>query len=118
MVGQLRPLFQTAGHKVKTQGITQSSGLKRGDLEIIIYLADAAGTSNLVIDVSVTHDRIGSSKSNPQLNGTLSHPNAPDALLNQAAQRKVQKYRNAYANNHTISFLPAITSTSTSLQVA
>ena len=32
---------------------------------------------------------------------------------NQAAQRKVQKYRNAYANYHTISFLPAITSTST-----
>ena len=59
------------------------------------------------------YDRIGSSKSNPHLNGTLSHPNAPDALLNQAAQRKVQKYRNAYANNHTISFLPAITSTST-----
>ena len=68
---------------------------------------------NLVIDVSVTHDRIGSSKSNPQLNGTLSHPNAPDALLNHAAQRKVRKYRDAYANTHTISFLPAITSTST-----
>ena len=113
MVGQLRPLFQTTGQKVKTQGITQSSGLKRGDLEIINYLADAAGKRNLVIDVSITHDRIGSSKSNPHLNGTLSHPNAPDALLNQAAQRKVQKYRNAYANNHTISFLPAITSTST-----
>ena len=62
---------------------------KRGDLEIINYLSDAAGTRNLVIDVSITHDRIGSSKSNPQLNGTLSHPNAPDALLNQAAQRKV-----------------------------
>jgi len=40
MVGQLRPLFQTTGHKVKTQGITQSSGFKRGDLEIINYLAD------------------------------------------------------------------------------
>ena len=113
MVGQLRPLFQTTGHKVKTQGITQSSGLKRGDLEIINYLQDAAGKRNLVIDVSITHDRIGSSKSNPHLNGTLSHPNAPDAPLNQAAQRKVHKYRNAYANNHTISFLPAITSTST-----
>jgi hypothetical protein len=36
MVGQLRPLFQTTGHKVKTQGITQSSGLKRGGLEIDI----------------------------------------------------------------------------------
>ena len=95
-----------------------SSGLKRGDLEIINYLADAAGTRNLVIDVSVTHDRIGSSKSNPQLNGTLSHPNAPDALLNHAAQRKVRKYRDAYANTHTISFLPAITSTSTRMHLS
>ena len=99
MVGQLRPLFQTTGHKVKTQGITQSSGLKRGDLEIINYLTDAAGMRNLVIDVSVTHDRIGSSKSNPQLNGTLSHPNAPDALLNQAIiQRSGQPLVNSPLN--------------------
>ena len=34
-------------------------------------------------------------------------------MSNQAAQRKVHKYRSAYANNHTISFIPAITSTST-----
>ena len=36
----------------------------------------------------------------------------PDAPPNEAAKRKVNKYRNSYANNHSISFLPAITSTS------
>ena len=37
MVAQLGPLFGTTGHKIKTQGITPSSGLKRGDIEIINY---------------------------------------------------------------------------------
>ena len=112
MVTQLGPLFGTTGHKVKTQGITPSSGLKRGDLEIINYLSDSAGSRNLVIDVSITHDRHGSSSAHPHLNGTLSHPDTPDAPLNEAAKRKVNKYRNTYINNHSISFLPAITSTS------
>ena len=52
------------------------------------------------------------SSAHPHLNGTLSHPDTPDAPLNEAAKRKVHKYRNSYANNHSISFLPAITSTS------
>ena len=45
-------------------------------------------------------------------NGTLPHPDTPDAPLNEAAKRKVNKYRNTYINHHSISFLPAITSTS------
>jgi hypothetical protein len=60
----------------------------------------------------MTHDRHGSSSAHPHLNGTLSHPDTPDASLNEAAKRKVNKYRNTYINNHSISFLPAITSTS------
>ena len=112
MVTQPSPLFGTTGHKVKTQGITPSSGSKRGDLEIINYLSDSAGSRNLVIDLSITHDRHGSSSAHPHLNGTLSHPDSPDTPLNEAAKRKVNKYRNSYANNHSISFLPAITSTS------
>ena len=112
MVAQLGPLFGTTGHKVKTQGITPSSGLKRGDLEIINYLSDSAGSRNLVVDLSITHDRHGSSSAHPHLNGTLSHPDTPDTPLNEAAKRKVNKYRNTYINHHSISFLPAITSTS------
>jgi hypothetical protein len=53
MVAHLGPLFGTTGHKVKTEGITPSSGLKRGDIEIINYLSDSAGSRNLVIDVSI-----------------------------------------------------------------
>ena len=83
--------------------------MKRGDLEIVKYLADSGTWS---FDVSITRDRIGSSTAQPRSNGTLSHPTTPDATLNEAANRKLNKYRNTYANNHSISFLPAITSTS------
>jgi hypothetical protein len=79
---------------------------------IINYLSNSAGSRNLVIDISITHDRHGSSSAHPHLNGTSSHPDTPDAPLNEAAKRKVHKYRNSCANNHSISFLPAITSTS------
>ena len=57
----------------------------RGDIEIVKYLADAAGSCNLVIDVGITHDRIGSHTAEPQLNGTLAYPNTHDAPLNEAA---------------------------------
>ena len=113
MVKELGPLFQTAGHKVKTTRITPSSGSKRGDLEIVEYLRDAAGSRHLIIDLSITHDRIGSSQANPQANGALSHPNALDTPLTLAATRKINKYQATYANTHGISFMPAITSTST-----
>ena len=52
------------------------------------------------------------STAKPHPDGTLSHPDAPDAPLNEAINQKLNKYRNHYANNHSISFLPAITSTS------
>jgi hypothetical protein len=95
--------------------IAPSSGLKRRDIEITNYLSDSACSRNLVIDVGITHDRNGSSSANPHLNGTLSHPYTPDSPLNEAAKQKVNdtnENRNSYANNHSISFLPAITSTS------
>ena len=40
-------------------------------------------------------------------------PNTLDTPINLAAQRKINKDRTSYDNNHSISFLPAITSTST-----
>ena len=98
----LVPSFGPKG-KVKTQGITSSSGLKRGDLELVGYLSDAAGSRNLVLDLSIIHDRIGSSTANPHLNGTLSHRDTPDSPLNEAANRKLNKYCNHYANNHSAS---------------
>ena len=47
-----------------------------------------------------------------QQNGLLSHPKDLDAPLRLAAQRKVNGYRQQYADNQNISFLPAIMTTS------
>jgi hypothetical protein len=47
-----------------------------------------------------------------QQNGLLSHPQDFDAPLLLAAQRKINNYRQQYADNQNISFLPAIMTTS------
>jgi hypothetical protein len=60
----------------------------------------------------MTHDMFGSS-SHVQQNGLLSRPQDLDAPLRVAAQRKINSYRQQYADNQNISFLPAIASTST-----
>ena len=113
MVSALGPLFRTAGHTVRTQfGVTASAGQRRGDGEIRNYLRDQAGSRSLVFDLSITHDRYWSS-SHPLQNGRLTHPQDIDALLHIAAQRKINSYRQQYAYNQNISFLHAITSTST-----
>ena len=111
--GVLGPLFRSAGHTVRTQHqVTASAGHRRGDVEIREYLRDAAGSRSLVFDLSITHDRFGSSTHVAQ-NGLLSHPQDLDAPLRLAAQRKINSYRQQYADNQNISFLPAILSTST-----
>ena len=74
MVGVLVTLFRTAGHTVRTQhGATASAGQRRGDVEIHMYMRDQAGSLSLVFDLSITHDRYGSS-SHVQQNGFLLHP--------------------------------------------
>ncbi len=67
-----------------------------------------------MFDLSIAHDRFGSS-SHVQQNGCLSHPQDLDAPLHIAAQRKIAAagYQQQYADNQNISFLPAIVSTST-----
>ena len=88
------------------------AGQRRGDMELRSYLQDAAGRRSLVFDLSMTHDRFGSS-SHVQQNVLLSHPQDLDAPLRLAAQRKINSFRQQYADNQNISFLPAIVSTST-----
>ena len=113
MVSVLGPLFRTAGHVVRTQhGVTASAGQRRGNVEIRNYLRDQAGSRRLVFDLSIAHDRFGSS-SHVQQNACLSHPQDLDAPLHIAAQRKIAPYQQQYADNQKISFLPAIVSTST-----
>ena len=59
-----RAAVRTAGHAVRTQhGVTASAGQLLGDVELRGYLQDAAGRRSLVFDLSMTHDRFGSSSS-------------------------------------------------------
>ena len=112
MVSVLGPLFRTAGHTVRTQhGVTASAGHRHGNVEIRNYLRDSAGPRSLVFDLSIAHDRFGSS-SHVLQNGLLTHPQDLDGPLRVAAQRKINAYGQQYADNQNISFLPAIVSTS------
>jgi hypothetical protein len=45
-----------------------------GDIDLAGYLANAAGPVPLVLDLRITHDRVGSS-TDPTLNGHLRYPN-------------------------------------------
>ena len=47
-----------------------------------------------------------------QQNGQLTHPQDLDGPIRVAAQRKINAYRQQYADNQNISFLPAVMSTS------
>jgi hypothetical protein len=47
-----------------------------------------------------------------QQNGSLSHPQDFDGPMRVAAQRKTNAYKQTYADNQNIPFLPAIMSTS------
>ena len=111
VVGQLADLFRTT-HTAKTQQVVRSRGQHCGDIELAGYLANAAGPVPLVLDLRITHDRVGSS-SDPNLNGKLHYPNDIDKSLNDAAADKIRKYRADYNNNppNAVSFMPAIAGT-------
>ena len=65
----------------------------------------------VLFDLAVTHDRYVSS-AQPHHNCLLTHPQDLDAPLHVAARKKINAYRDQYANNRNITFMPAITSTS------
>jgi hypothetical protein len=70
---------------------------------------------SVVLPFRIDHcdDSFGSC-SDPNLNGHLHYPNDIDRSLNEAAADKIRKYRADYNNNppSTISFMPAVASTS------
>ena len=76
-------------------------------------IRQAAGPVPLVLDLRITHERVGRS-SDLSLNGHLRYPNDNDRSLNEAAADKNLKYRADYNNNPStsVAFMPAITSTS------
>ena len=108
-VDQLADLFRTT-HKVKTQQVVKSGGQHCGDIELVGYLASAAGPVPLVLDLRIAHDRVGSSD-DTTLNGHLLYPNNLDMSLNEAAPDKIRKYRSDYNNNppSAVSFMSVIT---------
>ncbi len=96
-VEQLADLFRTT-HTTKMQHVTKSRGRHCGDIELTAYLANAVGPVPLVLDLSIAHDRFGSS-SDPCLNGHLHYPNDIDKTLNEAAADIIRKYCADYNNN-------------------
>jgi hypothetical protein len=66
-------------------------------VEVRSYLRDQSGSRNLVFDLSITHDRFGSS-SHVQQNGSLSHPQDLDCQMRVSAQRKTNVYK-SYNDN-------------------
>ena len=110
-ITQLQPLFRSLGHQVRVQtAVTASKGNQRGDVQIQGYLKHNGVERDLVYDLSVTHERWGATDE-PSKNGQLCYPDDIDRPLREAAQKKVLKYQNAYANDHSITFMPAIAST-------
>ncbi len=67
----------------------------------------------LVMDLRISHDRVGSS-TDTTLNGHLKYPNNLDQSLHDAAAEKIRKYRDDYNNRppSAVSFMPVIASTS------
>jgi hypothetical protein len=112
MVDQITVLFRTT-HKVKTQQVVKSRGQHCGDINLAGYLVNETGPVSLVLDLRISHDRVGSS-TDPTLNGHLRYPNNLDQSLNDADADKIRKYRADYNNNppNTVSFMSDITSTS------
>ena len=110
-ITQLQPLFRSLGHAVRVQtAVTASKGNQRGDVEINDYLRHNGVDRTLVFDFSMAHDRWGATDE-PSKNGQLCYPYDLNRTVWEAAQKKVKKYRGTYANDHGISFLPAIAST-------
>jgi hypothetical protein len=76
-------------------------------------LSNAAGPVQLVLDLRIPQDRVGSS-TDPTLKGHLRYPNNLDQSLNDATADKIRKYRVDYNNNppNTVSFMSLMTGTS------
>ena len=88
--------------------VLPSEGNRRADLEVRNIVA---GKTDLLIDVTLRHDFIGAGRSG-HTQGQLRNPDNPDRTLESAAADKIRNYRDAYAVNRQVAFLPACMSTS------
>ena len=65
------------------------------DIEVAGYLVNQTVPVPLVLDLRITHDRVGRSY-DLSLNGTLHHPNGKDRSLNETVTDKILKYHTDY----------------------
>jgi hypothetical protein len=64
------------------------------------YLTNETGPVPLVMDLRITHDRVGSSTDpTPMLNGHLRYPNNLDQSLDDTVPDKIRKSLTDYNNN-------------------
>ena len=102
-------IFRAAGYSSIIKSVPTSDGYRRADLHVVG--AHLMGKDDLVVDVTVRHDFIGDAR-DVLRHGTLRNPDRPDQLLDQAAADKTRNYREPYARNRSLAFLPACMSTS------
>jgi len=95
--------------------VAKIRGQRCGDIELVSYLAHAAGPAPLVLALRIAHERWVSC-SNPSLNGQLHYPPpaAIDRSLNETVADKICDYRADYNNrpSNAISFMSDVPSTS------
>jgi len=110
ILSAVEKVVKRAGFTTRRRNVTSSRGGQKGDLQI--QNINLAGRTHLVIDVACVHDFSGDCWRDVRRNGQLRFDD-PDMLLNNAADAKVRKYREAYAApDRLLAFLPAIMSTS------
>jgi len=108
---QLQPLFRSLGHDVRVQSaVTVSRGQQRGDMQLKGHLKHNSVERDLVFDLFVTHERWGASKE-PSKNGHFCYPDDLNRPLREAARKTVLQYQSTHASNHSITLMPAISST-------
>ena len=94
----------TSQYKVCTGWFCNRGHIRFLSQSTVVHVLRHFTSSRLVV-------RYGSS-AQPHHNGLLTHPLDLDAPLHVAARQKINKHRDLYANNRNITFMPAITSTS------
>jgi len=98
-----------AGYTSSIKFVPTSDGHHRADLHVV--RARLMGRDDLVVDITLRHDFIGNER-DVRRHGMLRNPDRPDQLLDQAAADKNRNYREPYARNWSLAFLPACLSTS------
>ena len=91
-------------------GIRWDAHDRRADLEVLSIRA--AQQTDLLVDVTLRHDSIGSGRNGWINHGKLRNPDHPDQILEGAAAVNIRNFRNPIRRNRQVAFLPACMSTS------